>query len=101
MVRGGKLRQRERARRPRARPCAWVMRIDCKGTRGERARDRACLLDVSQNPVELVETVVAHHELALAAAALLDRDAGTELVRELALEALDIRVGRRRAIPQC
>src|ERR1700680_3001862 len=52
------------------------------------------LLDVRQDPVELVQTVVTHHELALATAARLDGDAGAELLGELLLQALHVRVAR-------
>ena len=50
------------------------------------------LLDVRENTVELVEAVVAHDQLALAAGGMLDGDLRTELVGEFLLEALDVRV---------
>src|SRR6185312_15827789 len=64
--------------------------------------------DVGQDAVQLVEAVVADHQPALAARGVLDGHLGTELVGQLLLEALYIRVavsarlasGRRRAVLQ-
>src|SRR5215469_11794409 len=56
------------------------------------------LLDVSEDSVELIETVVAHDELATAAPARLDCHACTELLRQLLLESRDVRVAVARAI---
>ena len=53
---------------------------------------------MSEDPVELIETVVAHDELAAAAPARLDCHACTELIRQLLLESRDIRVAVARAI---
>jgi hypothetical protein len=50
------------------------------------------LLDVRQDAVELVETVVTHDQLALAPGRMLDGHFRAKLIRELLLEALDVRV---------
>src|SRR5262249_9252277 len=55
-------------------------------------------LDVSEDTVELVQAVVAHDELATAAPARLDRDAGAELLRQLLLEARHIGIALAVAI---
>ena len=52
----------------------------------------ASSLDVCEDAVELVQAVVAHHELAPASAARLDRDARAELLRQLLLETCHIRI---------
>ena len=62
------------------------------------ARRAAALLDVREDAVELVETVVTHDQLALAAGGMLDGDFRTELVGELLFEALDVRVAPVMAI---
>src|SRR6516164_8432335 len=58
----------------------------------------ASSLDVCEDAVELVQAVVAHHELAPASAARLDRDPSTELLRQLLLEARHIRIALGSAI---
>jgi hypothetical protein len=50
------------------------------------------LLDVRQDAVQLIEAVVTHDQLALAAGRVLDGHFRTKLVGELLLEALDVRV---------
>ena len=50
------------------------------------------LLDVRQDSIQLIQAVVAHHQLALATGGMLDGDLRAELVSELLLEALDVRV---------
>ena len=50
------------------------------------------LLDVRQDAVQLVEAVVTHDQLALAAGGMLDGDLRSELVGEFLLEALDVRI---------
>ena len=67
-------------RRPSVCDAAWSRGRD----RGRVARDG--LLDVSEDAVELVETVVAHDELAAPTPAGLYRHAGTELLGQLLLE---------------
>src|SRR5579863_2879380 len=50
---------------------------------------------MSQDAVELVEAVVAHHQLPPSPRRLLDRNTGAELLGELRLEPLDVRVAGR------
>jgi hypothetical protein len=65
---------------------------------GSRAVLRACSAaaggsgDVGEDAVQLVEAVVAHHQPAPAPRGVLDGHLGTELVGQLLLEALHIRV---------
>src|ERR1700754_594886 len=59
---------------------------------GLRARHRTTLFDMREDPVELVQAVVIHHELAFAGRGMLDGHLRAELVGELLLEAQDVRV---------
>src|SRR5277367_2983824 len=56
------------------------------------------LLNVAENPLELVQAVVAHDQLAPARRSVLKRDLGAQLIGQLALQALNIRVRRRRLL---
>src|SRR6516162_3478449 len=53
---------------------------------------------MSEDPVELIQAVVAHDELAAASPARLDRDTGTELIRQLLLEARHIGIALARTL---
>jgi hypothetical protein len=76
------------AKRPGATPAA-----SCAPRRAANpGRDVPSLLDVRQDAVELVEAVVTHDQLALAAGRMLDGHFGAKLVGELLLETLDVRV---------
>src|SRR4051812_21023374 len=52
-------------------------------------------VDVREDAVELVEAVVTDDQLALAAAGMLDRNLGAELLGQLLLETIDVGVARR------
>src|SRR5580704_11154700 len=56
------------------------------------------LADVLDDAVELVEAVVVHHQLAPAAAAVLDGHARAELVGQLPLQALDVGIAGIRVV---
>src|SRR6185437_15856504 len=51
------------------------------------------LSNVSKDPVELVQAVVAHHELPFAALRVLDQHLRPELIGEVLLQPADIRIG--------
>ena len=51
------------------------------------------LRDVAEDAFELVDVVVGDDQLALAATAVLDRDLGSQLVRQLVFQAPHVRVG--------
>jgi len=73
-----------RANRPKSRA---IIETACASVHSE-----AKLLDVGEYSVELVKTVVADDELALALRPLLDGDRGAELLGQFLLQALDIGV---------
>src|SRR5690606_18190540 len=73
------------------------LRQDIVRARSTGAGSRtAVLLDMREDAVELVETVVVDDELAAALGAVLQMHLGAELVGEVLLEPRDVRVGTRR-----
>lgn len=81
---------RKRNRHPKVPGARSTLTASCASRRAA-GRNRA-LLDVRQDAVELVEAVVTHHQLPLAAGRMLDGYLRTKLVGELLLKALDVRV---------
>src|SRR5688572_27005469 len=69
---------------------AWILDV--------MAFPRARLADVRQDSVQFVQAVIADDELALARIGMLQLDRRAELVGEVVLEPLDVRVFRARAI---
>src|SRR2546429_3752389 len=58
----------------------YFTRSDLQKTR-HACRHGARLADVREDPVELIQAVVAHHQLSAAPAGLLDGDAGAPFLR--------------------
>src|SRR5882672_5721570 len=59
------------------------------------APSRVMSVNVGEDPVELVEAVVADHQLALAAGRMLDRNLRAKLLRQFLLEPVYVRITRR------
>lgn len=82
-----------RAKPPKSRSCVCVTR-PLHWLNAARRRP-VMSVDVSEDSVELIEAVVADHQLAFAADRMLDRNLGAQLLRQLLFQAIYIGIARR------